>query len=305
MKVVFMGTPDFSVPVLENLAKEHEVVCVYTRAPKEAGRGHKETKTPVHLKAEELGLEVRTPKTLRNAEEQERFKALGADVAVVAAYGLILPKSVLEAFPKGCINIHASLLPRWRGAAPIQRAIEAGDDKSGVTIMQMDEGLDTGDMLLKGEVAITAETTGGMLHDALSLQGADLIMGALRNLENLYPEKQSEDGTCYAAKLEKEESHLDFENSAEVLERKIRAFNPFPGTYFEYEGERFKVWEAEALDAVHGYAPGTIVPNDSGLLIACGEGMLFITRIQRQGKKAMEISELLRGFEFTPDTVVG
>lgn len=304
MKVVFMGTPDFAVPVLENLVKEHNVVCVYTRAPKEAGRGHKETKTPVHLKAEELGIEVRTPKTLRNPEEQQKFKDLQADVAVVAAYGLILPKEILEAFPYGCLNTHASLLPRWRGAAPIQRAIEAGDKKSGVTIMQMDEGLDTGDMLLKGEVEITDTTTGGELHDALSKIGADLIMEALRNYTSIKPQKQDDSQSCYAAKLEKEETHLDFSQSAEVLERKIRAFNPFPSTYFEYKGERFKVYEAEALMADSGYAPGTIIPNDSGLLIACGEGMLFITKIQRQGKKAMPIEELLRGFQFVPDEMV-
>ena len=304
MKVVFMGTPDFAVPVLENLVKEHEVVCVYTRAPKEAGRGHKETQTPVHLKAIELGIEVRTPKTLRNPEEQQKFKDLQADVAVVAAYGLILPKEVLTAFPYGCLNTHASLLPRWRGAAPIQRAIEAGDKKSGVTIMQMNEGLDTGDMLLKGEVEITDTTTGGELHDALSKIGADLIMEALRNYASLKPQKQDDSQSCYAAKLEKEETHLDFVQSAEVLERKIRAFNPFPSTYFEYNGERFKVYEAEALMADSGYAPGTIIPNDSGLLIACGKGMLFITKIQRQGKKAMPIEELLRGFQFTPDEMV-
>lgn len=304
MKVVFMGTPDFSVPVLENLVKEHEVVCVYTRAPKEAGRGQKETKTPVHLKAEELGIEVRTPKTLRNAEEQQKIKNLQADIAVVVAYGLILPKEVLSACPNGCLNIHASLLPRWRGAAPIQRAIEMGDEKSGVTIMQMDEGLDTGDMLLKKEVEITDTTTGGELHDALSQMGADLIMEALRNYSSLKHEKQDEALTCYASKLEKEETHLDFSQSAEVLERKIRAFNPFPSTYFEYKGERFKVHEAEALMADSGYAAGTIIPNDSGLLIACGEGMLFVTKIQRQGKKAMSIEELLRGFQFTPDEMV-
>ena len=167
MKLVFMGTPDFSVAALDALSREHEIVCVYTRAPKEAGRGKKETKSPVHLWAEAHGVEVRTPKTLRHEDEQRKFRALDADVAVVAAYGLILPKPVLEAFPKGCINIHASLLPRWRGAAPIQRAIEAGDDRSGITIMKMDEGLDTGDMLLQGEVVITPETTGGLLHDAL------------------------------------------------------------------------------------------------------------------------------------------
>lgn len=304
MKVVFMGTPDFAVPVLENLAKAHEVVCVYTRAPKEAGRGHRETKTPVHLKAEELGIEVRTPKTLRSAEEQEIFKALQADVAVVAAYGLILPLPVLEAFRYGCINTHASLLPRWRGAAPIQRAVEAGDDKSGVTIMQMAEGLDTGDMLMKGEVEITPETTGGMLHDALSEIGAGLVLETLKNIDMLKPEKQDESQTCYAAKIEKEEGHLDFSLPSEVLERKIRAFNPFPGTYFEYAGERFKVWEAEAFDAVSGYEAGVIIPNDSGLLIACGDGMLLITKIQRQGKKAMPTEELLKGFSFEPDTKV-
>lgn len=304
MKVVFMGTPDFAVPVLESLVKEHEVVCVYTRAPKEAGRGHKETKTPVHLKAEALGIEVRTPKTLRNEDEQKKLEALNADVAVVAAYGLILPKAVLEAFPKGCFNTHASLLPRWRGAAPIQRAIEAGDEKSGVTIMQMDEGLDTGDMLLKGETPITPETTGGMLHDALSELGARLMAETLRSLGQIKPEKQPEDGACYAAKLEKEESHLDFTRPASELERKIRAFNPFPGTYFEYKGERFKVWEAEALDAVHGYAPATVIPNDCGLIISCGEGMLLITKIQRQGKKPMATEELLRGFDFEADTMV-
>lgn len=304
MKVVFMGTPDFAVPVLENLVKEHEVVCVYTRAPKEAGRGQKESKTPVHLKAEKLGIEVRTPKTLRNEQEQVDFKALNADVAVVAAYGLILPQPVLDAFPKGCINTHASLLPRWRGAAPIQRAIEAGDEKSGVTIMQMDAGLDTGDMLMKGEVEITDTMTGGDLHDALSQIGADLIMEALRNLDKIKPEKQNDEGTCYAAKIEKEESHLDFSLPAAVIERKIRAFNPFPGTYFEYNGERFKIWEAEAFDVASGYASGVIIPNDSGLLIACGEGMLLVTKIQRQGKKAMTTEELLRGFEFEADSQV-
>lgn len=304
MKVVFMGTPDFAVPVLENLVKEHEVVCVYTRAPKEAGRGQKESKTPVHLKAEELGIEVRTPKTLRNEEEQAQFKALNADVAVVAAYGLILPQPVLDAFPKGCLNTHASLLPRWRGAAPIQRVIEAGDEKSGVTIMQMDAGLDTGAMLMKGEVEITDTITGGDLHDALSQIGADLIMETLRNLDKIKPEKQNDEGTCYAAKIEKEESHLDFSLPSAVIERKIRAFNPFPGTYFEYNNERFKIWEAEAFDVASGYAPGVIIPNDSGLLIACGEGMLLVTKIQRQGKKAMATEELLRGFEFEADSQV-
>ena len=230
------------------MEKEHKVVCVYTRAPKEAGRGQKETKTPVHIKAEELGVEVRTPKTLRNIEEQENFKNLNADVAIVAAYGLILPKPVLEAYKYGCINIHASLLPRWRGAAPIQRSIEAGDEVSGVTIMQMDEGLDTGDMLLKGEVEINDTTTGGILHDALSAQGAELVMDVLKNIDNIEHIKQPTDGMCYANKIEKEECRIDFDMTASQIACKVRAFNPFPGAFFEYNGERFKVWEVEACD---------------------------------------------------------
>ena len=291
-----MGTPDFSLPVLEMLTREHQVVCVYTRAPKEAGRGQKETKTPIHIFAENNGIEVRTPKTLRNEEEQQKFKALNADLAIVAAYGLILPKAILEAFPKGCINVHASLLPRWRGAAPIQRAIEAGDEKSGVTIMQMDEGLDTGDMLLKGTVEITPEMTGGQLHDYLSQLGAGLLREVLSGRGKA--QKQDESAVTYAAKIEKAESKLDFNESALVLERKIRAFNPYPATYFEYRGERFKVLESEALDADAGMEPGCFVPNDSGLLIQCNSGMLLVTKIQRQGKKAMLTEELLRGFSF-------
>lgn len=304
MKIVFMGTPDFSVPVLEALAREHEVVCVYTQPAKEAGRGQKVVKTPVNVAADNLKLEVRAPKSLKNTEEQDKFAALNADVAVVAAYGLILPKPILEAFPKGCINVHASLLPRWRGAAPIQRAIEAGDEKSGVTIMQMAEGLDTGDMLLKGEVAITPEMTGGELHDALSQLGAKLIVETLRDLEHIQPQKQDDALSCYAAKIDKAEAKLDFNLSAEVLERKIRAFNPYPATYFMYEGERFKVLKAEALDGASGRAPGSLIPNDTGLLIECNPGMLLITEIQRQGKKAMPTEELLRGFSFKEETIL-
>lgn len=304
MKLVFMGTPDFSVAALDALSREHEIVCVYTRAPKEAGRGKKETKSPVHLWAEAYGVEVRTPKTLRHEDEQQKFRELDADVAVVAAYGLILPKPVLEAFPKGCINIHASLLPRWRGAAPIQRAIEAGDDRSGITIMKMDEGLDTGDMLLQGEVVITPETTGGLLHDALAAKGAELIVKALREWDRITPQKQDDNLACYASKVEKEESRADFSVAAVVLERKIRAFNPYPAVYFEYGGERFKMLAAEALDGDAGMAPGSLVPNDTGILIQCGQGMLLVTQIQRQGKKAMSAAELLRGFRFEPGSLL-
>lgn len=300
MKVVFMGTPDFAVPALEKLIKEHNVVCVYTREPKLSGRGNKLNKTPVHLIAEANGIEVRTPKTLRNTEELQKFTELKADVAVVAAYGLILPLPILEAYPFGCLNLHASLLPRWRGAAPIQRAIEAGDAKSGVTVMQVAEGLDTGDMLLKGEVEITSSTTGGELHDKLALQGAELISRILSDIKSFVPQPQPQDGACYAAKIDKAECKLDFNQKADVLCRKIRAFNPYPAMFFEYGGERFKVLEAHKAEK---YAPaGTIIEDNSSLLIACTDGALNITQIQRQGKKLMTIGELLRGFHFAENS---
>lgn len=300
MKVVFMGTPDFAVPALERLIKEHDVVCVYTREPKLSGRGNKLNKTPVHLVAEANGIEVRTPKTLRNIDEQQKFAALKADVAVVAAYGLILPLPVLEAYSLGCLNLHASLLPRWRGAAPIQRAVEAGDAKSGVTVMQVAEGLDTGDMLLKGEVEITSTTTGGELHDKLSLVGADLISAVLSDIKSFTPQPQPQDGACYAAKIDKSECKLDFNQKADVLCRKIRAFNPYPAMFFEYGGERFKVLEAHKAEK---YAPvGTIIEENNSLLIACADGALNITQIQRQGKKLMSIGELLRGFHFAENS---
>ena len=300
MKIVFMGTPDFAVPALERLLKEHKVVCVYTREPKLSGRGNKLNKTPVHLVAEANGVEVRTPKTLRNSEQQQKFADLKADVAVVAAYGLILPLPVLEAYPFGCLNLHASLLPRWRGAAPIQRAVEAGDAQSGVTVMQVAEGLDTGDMLLKGEVAINSSTTGGELHDKLALLGADLISEVLADIKSFKPTPQPQDLACYAAKIDKAECKLDFNQKAETLCRKIRAFNPYPAMFFEYEGERFKVFEAHKIEK---YAPaGTIMENNGGLQIACADGALDITQIQRQGKKLMSIGELLRGFHFIPNS---
>ena len=298
MKIIFMGTPDFAVPSLRELIKHHEVVCVYCQPPKEAGRGHKVTKTPVHIFAEENNIEVRTPKSLRNAEEQEKFKALGADISIVAAYGLILPNEIINACPMGCVNVHGSLLPRWRGAAPIHRAIEAGDDKTGITIMKVVLALDAGDMLKKAELAITDTTTVGQLHDDMSELGARLMTEVLNDWDSIVPEVQDESLVTYAKKIEKSESKLDFSLSCEELERKVRAFNPYPATFFEYEGERFKVLEAEALDADSGMLEGTIVPNDAGLIIACGQGMLLVTQIQRQGKKAMSVAELLKGFSF-------
>lgn len=296
MKIVFMGTPDFAVKALEALAARHEVVCVYTREPQEAGRGKKLTKSPVHEFAEAHGILVRTPKTLRSAEAQAELKALQADISVVAAYGLILPQAVIEAFPLGCINIHGSLLPRWRGAAPIQRAIEAGDNESGITIMKVVEKLDAGDMLLKGSVPITAETTGETLHDAMAGLGAELIVKALDNWQNLHAEPQDERLVTYAAKIDKAESRLDFSMPAEVQERKIRAFNPYPAVYFEYGGERYKILRAKVVDE-SGEA-GAILDGAGRLVIACGDKALEVTEIQRQGKKKMPTEELLRGMNF-------
>lgn len=296
MKIVFMGTPDFAVKALEALAARHEVVCVYTREPQEAGRGKKLTKSPVHEFAEAHGILVRTPKTLRSTEAQAELKALQADISVVAAYGLILPQAVIEAFPLGCINIHGSLLPRWRGAAPIQRAIEAGDNESGITIMKVVEKLDAGDMLLKGSVPITAETTGETLHDAMAGLGAELIVKALDNWQNLHAEPQDERLVTYAAKIDKAESRLDFSMPAEVLERKIRAFNPYPAVYFEYGGERYKILRAKVVDET-GKA-GAILDGAGRLVIACGDKALEVTEIQRQGKKKMPTEELLRGMNF-------
>lgn len=296
MKIVFMGTPDFAVKALEALAARHEVVCVYTREPQEAGRGKKLTKSPVHEFAEAHGILVRTPKTLRSAEAQAELKALQADISVVAAYGLILPQAVIEAFPLGCLNIHGSLLPRWRGAAPIQRAIEAGDNESGITIMKVVEKLDAGDMLLKGPVPITAETTGETLHDAMAGLGAELIVKALDNWQNLHAEPQDERLVTYAAKIDKAESRLDFSMPAEVLERKIRAFNPYPAVYFEFGGERYKILRAKVVDET-GDA-GAILDGAGRLVIACGDKALEVTEIQRQGKKKMPTEELLRGMNF-------
>lgn len=296
MKIVFMGTPEFALEALKALAGEHEIVAVYTKEPKISGRGNKTVKTPVHVWAEEQGIEVRTPKSLRNEEEQQRFAALNADVAVVAAYGLILPQPVLDAYPMGCINIHASLLPRWRGAAPIQRSIEAGDGKSGVTIMKVAAGLDTGDMLLKGEVDITPQTTGGDLHDALAYLGAKLILETLRQWDNITPEVQDDALSCYAAKIEKEESLLDFSLPAAVLCRKIMAFSPYPAVYFEHNGERFKVLRAQLSG--ENVAAGNICQKGSRLFIGAADGAVEILEIQRQGKKAMLAAELLRGYSF-------
>ncbi|WP_420563642.1 methionyl-tRNA formyltransferase [Thalassobaculum sp.] len=306
LRIAFMGSPDFAVPSLRALVEAgHEVVCVYAQPPRPAGRGQKERLTPVDEAAIELGIPVRTPRSLRGPQEQAEFAALDLDVAVVAAYGLILPREILEAPRLGCINVHASLLPRWRGAAPIQRAILAGDAETGVTIMQMDVGLDTGDMLLSRSVPITAETTGQNLHDQLSLLGAELLVPAVAGLAQgaLTGTPQPEEGVTYAKKLERDEGRLDFRRPAVELERLVRAFDPWPGAFFEHDGTRIKVLAAEAFEiGPISNLPGTVL--DPELTISCADGAFRPTRVQRPGKGPMDVPSFLRGFQIPLGTVL-
>ena len=290
-KIVFMGTPDFSTkPLLSLIEAGHEVVAVYTQPPRPAGRGEKLRKSPVHELAESKGIPVFTPTSLKTLEAQEEFESHQADIAVVVAYGIILPKEILEASRLGCLNIHASLLPRWRGAAPIQRAIEAGDRETGITIMQMDEGLDTGDMLLKGSVEITPQTTGQSLHDELADLGADLIVKALEQ-DKLIPETQPDEGVTYAKKLSRSESHVDWTKSAEEIERTLRAFTPWPGLYFTHNKKRIKLLEVEVSDG--GGSPGQTL--DDALTVACGMGALKILKLQKEGKAPVDAQAFLNG----------
>ncbi|MCA4918018.1 MAG: methionyl-tRNA formyltransferase [Roseomonas sp.] len=291
MRLAFMGSPDFSVPALRALhAAGHEIAAVYCQPPKPAGRGQKETPCPVHRAALDLGLPVRHPARLKRDEaEHAAFAALDLDVAVVAAYGLILPKAMLEAPRRGCLNIHASLLPRWRGAGPIQAAILAGDAETGITIMRMEEGLDTGPMLLKEAVPISPTTTTPDLHDALAAMGARLILRALD--ENPPATPQPEAGVTYAPKLTKEDGRLRWAEPAEVLERRIRALNPWPGIFFMLKGEAIRI-SAASVEAGQG-TPGEAL-DDAGL-IACGEGAIRLARLQRPGRAAMAAEAFLRG----------
>ena len=291
LRIVFMGSPDFAVPSLETLVDaRHEVVAAYCQPPRPAGRGKAERKTAVHERAEQLGIEVRTPRTLRDEEEQARFRALDADIAVVAAYGLILPKPILEAPKGGCINVHASLLPRWRGAAPIQRAILAGDEVSGVTIMRMDEGLDTGPMLLKRELDIRGKSAGQVTEEIANLGAAALAEW----LTHPTPaEPQPSEGATYASKIDKAEARIDWSRGAEDVERQVRAFNPVPGAWFEVEGERIKLLDAAVGKDASG-EPGEVL--DDCLNIACGFGYVRALKVQRAGRGPMTAGELLRGF---------
>jgi methionyl-tRNA formyltransferase len=291
MRVVFMGTPEFSVPVLEALARAHEVVCVYSQPPRPAGRGKKDRPSPVQAVAEELDLPVRHPISLKGAEAQTEFAALGADVAVVVAYGLILPQAVLDAPRHGCLNIHASLLPRWRGAAPIHRAIMAGDAETGICIMQMEAGLDTGPVLLREATPIGAAETTGALHDRLSAMGARLILQALDRLAELEPQSQPDAGVTYASKIDKAEARIDWSRPAVEVDRLIRGLSPHPGAWCEVAGERVKLL-ASRLAEGQG-APGEVL---GGLRIACGSGAVEVTLAQREGKRAMAPEDFLRGF---------
>lgn len=301
MRLAFMGTPDFSVAILAALLDAgHEVVCVYAQPPRPAGRGHKEQLTPVHAFAAQRGIAVRIPKSLKSEAEQQAFRALDLDAAVVAAYGLILPPAVLAAPRHGCLNVHASLLPRWRGAAPIQRAILAGDAETGVTIMQMDAGLDTGAMLLVESLPITSDTNAASLHDALAVLGARLIVEALARYDALPQVKQPEDGVTYAHKLAKDEGRLDWSRPAVELERQVRGLTPWPGVWCQVGEERLKVLAA-------GLAEGSGTPGlvlDDALSVACGDGALRLLRVQRAGKGPMEAADLLRGFAIPRGSVL-
>jgi methionyl-tRNA formyltransferase len=306
MKLAFLGTSTFAVPALQALVDAgHTVAAVYTRTPKPAGRGQQERKTPVHLLADDLDLAVHTPRTLRSAEEAAAFKALDLDAAVVVAYGHILPKDFLDAPVLGCLNIHGSLLPRWRGAAPIHRALLAGDSETGVTTMHMDEGLDTGPMLMAERIPISAADTAETIHDRLAELGARLIVSTLDGLVRgaISAVPQPIEGVTYAHKLGKEEGALDWRRPAAELERKVRAFHPWPGTTFEVGAERIKVHEA-ALALAAG-APGTVSLSRDGFpVVACSVGGLRLLRLQRAGKAAQPADAFLRGFALPAGTVL-
>jgi methionyl-tRNA formyltransferase len=301
MRIAFMGSPDFAVPALRALhAAGHDIAATYSQPARPAGRGQAIRRSPVHECAETLGIPVRTPHRLRSdPDARAAFAALALDVAVVAAYGLILPKDMLDAPRLGCLNIHASLLPRWRGAAPIQAAIRAGDAETGVTIMQMDAGLDTGAMLLRQGVPITATTTTATLHDQLAAIGADLILRALADPPA--PEPQPAEGVTYAPKLTREDGRIDWSLPAEDIDRQVRAFDPWPGTFTALAGQPLKVLAAAPADAAG--RPGEIL--DSRLTVACGRGAMRLTRVQLPGRAALEAGAFLRGHPIPPGTVLG
>lgn len=300
MRIAFMGTPDFAVPTLDALqAAGHEIAAIYSQPPRPAGRGKGVKPSPVQARGEQLGIPVRTPASLRERVEQEAFAALGLDVAVVAAYGLILPQPVLDAPRRFCLNVHGSILPRWRGAAPVQRAILAGDERTGVTIMGMERGLDTGPMFMVRDVPIGRKTAGDLTAELAAL-GAGMMVDVLSRLDEIEPVPQPEEGITYASKIEKQEARLDFSGTAEAAERQVRAFNPVPGAFFESSGERIKILAADLASG--SGRPGTVL--DDELKIACEVGVLAPTLVQRAGRAPMTPAELLRGFPIPPGTLL-
>ena len=303
LRIAFMGSPSIALGVLEALiAAGYEIACVYSQPPRPAGRGQKLTPTPVHAFAEARGLDVRTPKSLKKAEEQAAFAALNLDAAVVVAYGLILPQPILDAPRLGCLNMHASILPRWRGAAPIQRAIMAGDEKTGVCIMRMEAGLDTGPVYRRREIPIGAEMTAGELHDALAALGAAPLFEALGDVQaGVVPEPQLEEGVTYAKKIDKAEARIDWLRPAAEVDRQIRGLSPFPGAWFELRGERIKALRSRV--AAGSDEQGTAL--DDRLTIACADGAVALTELQRAGKGAMAADALLRGFPIARGEVLG
>lgn len=299
MRLVFAGTPDFAATALQALlANGHRVVGVYSQPDRPSGRGRKLIPSPVKQVALEHALPVFQPESLKSADAQAELRALAPDLMVVAAYGLILPRAVLDIPRYGCINIHASLLPRWRGAAPIQRAIAAGDTESGITIMQMAEGLDTGDMLYKSTRAIEPTDTGGSLHDHLAEMGGEAIVEAIKQFEagTLTPAPQDDAQACYAHKLNKHDGHIDWARPALEIDRQIRAFNPYPGSYTDLEQERIKIHQGTVLPIAAGQKPGTVLARARiGIDIACGEGALRVERLQLAGSRPQSVADLING----------
>lgn len=304
MKLIYAGTPAFAATALTALiAAGHEVMLVLTQPDRPAGRGMKLLPSEVKQLALQHGLALHQPASLKDPASHAPIRAAvaaGAELMIVAAYGLILPQAVLDLPPRGCLNIHASLLPRWRGAAPIQRAIEAGDAHTGITIMQMDAGLDTGDMLLREALPIAPDATAASLHDALAELGGKLIVETLQRIDELVPTAQPDEGVTYAAKIMKAEAGLDWQHSARALQRQIQAFNPFPGATAQINGSTLKIWRATALDDGEGGGPGEILSADAdGIVVACGSGRLRLTELQKPGGKRLPAREFLAGFALT------
>ena len=296
MRIIFMGTPDFSVPILEALFEAgHDIAAVYSQPPRPAGRGKKDRPSPVQAKAEALGLPVRHPVSLKSAEALAEFASFNADIAVVVAYGLILPQAILDAPANGCLNIHASLLPRWRGAAPIHRAIMAGDAETGVCIMQMEAGLDTGPVLLRREIAIAPDETTGVLHDRLAVLGAEAIVDALATLGTLTPQVQPEGGVTYASKIDKAEARVDWTHSADHITRQINGLSPFPGAWTEADEERIKLLQARRSDTA--LPAGKVHVQDGQISVGTTDKAIEILRLQRAGKKAAPAAEVLKGWQ--------